>query len=176
MRRDIPSKLWPYLNNDEHLLWTGEPKKGVVFRKSDYVLIPFSLIWFTFSAFWTIGVSQVSGWAGLFGLPFLLIGIYLLIGRFYVDMRQRANTFNGLTENRILIKIGSKTTQVKSFYIDRLYNINYIEKRDRSGIISISDPETIARQKNNRYSNPELAFIPNVKKGYDQILELQNKG
>ncbi len=64
---------------------------------------------------------------------------------------------------------------MKSFYIDRHSYINYIEKGDRSGIIYINDPETIARQKNNRYSNTELAFIPNVKKGYDQILELQNK-
>lgn len=57
MRRDIPSKLRPYLNNDEHLLWTMEPKEGIVIRKSDYVLIPFRLIWFSFSAFWTLGVS-----------------------------------------------------------------------------------------------------------------------
>lgn len=90
-------------------------------------------------------------------------------------MRQRTNTCYGLTENRILIKTGNKTTQVKSFYINRLSNINYIEKGDQSRIISINDPETIARQKNNRYSNTELAFIPSVKKGYDQILELQNK-
>ncbi len=99
MRRDIPSKLRPYLNNDEHLFWTMEPKESIVFRKSDFVLIPFSLIWFTFSAFWAISVSHVSGWAGLFGLPLLLIGVYLLIGGFYVDMRKRANTCYGLTEN-----------------------------------------------------------------------------
>ena len=48
------------------------------------------------------GIGEV-----VFFLPFLLIGGYMLIGRYIVDAKRRAQTFYGVTNQRILIVVAA---------------------------------------------------------------------
>jgi hypothetical protein len=42
------------LEAGERLLWAGQTRRGICFRWGDIYVIPFSLIWASFSIFWEI--------------------------------------------------------------------------------------------------------------------------
>src|SRR5215813_5940305 len=98
-RGEIQHLLRPELGPGERLLWSGMPRQGVVFHATDLFLIPFFLVWAGFptaAAFGFITSGRSAGIDLLF-LPFIIIGAYMLVGRFIIDARQRAHTFYGVT-------------------------------------------------------------------------------
>jgi len=102
-------QLAPYLLPDEHLLWIGRPDPAKRFTGSDIFLVPFSLLWGGFMIFW-MGAVLVKGAPApfaLFGLPFVVFGLYLIFGRFMVKARRKRQTAYGLTERRALVAVGS---------------------------------------------------------------------
>lgn len=179
MKRDIQSELSQYLDDNETLLWTGQPKKGIVFRTTDLFLIPFSIIWCGFAIFWVIIASKTSGLFALFGIPFVIIGLILVFGRFIIDSKQRENTYYGLTKHRIIIKSGIFSKSVKSLNIRTLSDIEYNEKNDGSGTIVIGPKNPMMMTGNGMNflpgmkANSQLDLIQNVRKVYNQILEIQ---
>lgn len=71
----------------------------------DALLIPFSLMWGGFAIFWEASVlsNQHARDGVLFpiwGVPFVLIGLYLIIGRFFVRRWALRNTVYALTNRR----------------------------------------------------------------------------
>ena len=42
----------PYLADQERVLWIGKPEKGRLFTGRDFVMLPFSVIWLSFSVIW----------------------------------------------------------------------------------------------------------------------------
>ncbi|WP_127105531.1 hypothetical protein [Pararhodobacter zhoushanensis] len=95
---------------DEHILWQDRPQTGIVW--SD-LISPVSImgVFFTgFSIFWvTLAASMVP--AGdpvfrlfpLFGLPFIAVGLYLLVGRLFWDAYVRQRTWYTLTNRKAYI-------------------------------------------------------------------------
>jgi uncharacterized membrane protein YdbT with pleckstrin-like domain len=103
--------------SDEKLVWEGRPKSGVMVKPSDIFMIPFSLLWGGFAIFWGISVtsSDAPFFFSLFGIPFVLIGLYIIFGRFFFDAKKRGNTIYGLTDKRAIIisgVFGKKTTSL----------------------------------------------------------------
>jgi hypothetical protein len=167
---------------DESLLWTGHPKNGIVFRSSDVFLIPFSIMWFAFAIFWESGVvsSGAPFFFMLWGIPFLCMGLYFTIGRFFYEKALRASTLYGITTNRIIIKSGvfKKTTETLNIYT--LQNLTIDEKADGSGSIKLAADNIPFRGFAIRgwpgvKLAPELDLIPDVRSIYNLILKQQHK-
>lgn len=127
-----------YLFSGERVLWTGQPKQGLALTGRDTFLIPFSLFWCGFVIFWNVGVWSIPGegpplFFRLFGLAFLLIGLYFLIGRFFHDAAIRKNMFYAVTDQRILVLRRSKIT---SLDIRRLPRLELTEHNDGTGTLA----------------------------------------
>ncbi len=139
-----PDLLRPYLLPGERLLWSGQPKQGLALSASDALLIPFSLLWGGFAIFWNVGVWSFpdTGEGGpnwlfrLWGLPFLVAGVYLIIGRFIHDAALRKNAAYGVTDQRVLLIGGLSSTKLSSLDIRRLPKLDLTEHRDGTGTIA----------------------------------------
>lgn len=97
--------LQPYLVGPEILRWTGRPAGGVRFSAGDVLLIPFSIMWGGFAIFWESMVlaTDAPGFMAIWGVPFVLAGLYFIAGRFFIDAWARRRTVYGLTDRRALI-------------------------------------------------------------------------
>lgn len=131
-------RLETQLSPGETLLWSGPPRRGLLLRSADLYIIPFSLLWCGFAIFWNAGVwsSNAPVFFRLWGLPFLIVGIYVVIGRFFVDAWQRAKTYYGVTNERVIITSGLFSSNIKSLNLATLSDVSLSEKSDRSGTIT----------------------------------------
>lgn len=140
------------LQQHEVLLWAGKPRQGLVFRRFDRYLIPFSALWFALAVYWEILAFDVvketaSGMAATFyplsGIPFVLLGLYALIGRFIVDQQRRANTCYGLTETQVIIISGLLKPQHKQLDIQAYPLISLSEEQDGYGSITFAHDTSV---------------------------------
>ncbi len=148
MNTDSYQVISAQLESGEKLLWNGVPRQGIFLKSSDFYFIPFSLMWGGFAIFWEFMVIFLPGHAKngnspgqfrwfmpLWGIPFVCIGLYLIFGRFFVDAKQRAKTFYGVTNKRVIIISGLVTSQIRSLYPQNLGEISISEMQDGSGTI-----------------------------------------
>ncbi|MEO6175749.1 MAG: PH domain-containing protein [Flavobacterium circumlabens] len=179
MEFNTAHELQEHLDHNENLIWTGKPKKGIIFRPSDIFLIPFSILWCSFAIFWftTALTSGAPFFFALFGIVFVILGLNFVFGRFIIDAKHRANTIYGLTEHRVIIKSGIFTSSIKSLNIKTISDIQYEEKIDGSGTITIGPRNPMDNWGSGinweSRKTPSLEFIPDVRKVYNKITEIQ---
>jgi len=104
---DLRSRLMP----GERILWSGRPRQGLLLTGRDIFLVPFSLIFCGGTIVWEAAVLGLLNRAGahshaplffaLWGVPFVLLGLYLVFGRFITDASIRRRTIYGVTDKRV---------------------------------------------------------------------------
>ena len=120
--------------NGESLLWAGRPNASVVFHKEDWFAIPFSLLWGGFAIFWEAGVLGLLGnfnhkggtspiFFQLWGIPFVVIGQYIIWGRFLFDAWSKGRTFYGVTNRRVVVVQNLWNRRFAAAYINTLPTI-----------------------------------------------------
>ncbi|MEO6340582.1 MAG: hypothetical protein ABIO39_11120 [Caulobacteraceae bacterium] len=126
-----------HLLPQEHVVWQGRPSAGLILRPIEVLLIPFSLLWGGFAIFWNISVwvTPTPLPFKLFGLPFLVIGLYMIFGRFLVDMALRKNLLYLVTDKRILIFRNEGASTSRSLDIRHLPSLELNERADGNGTI-----------------------------------------
>ena len=126
----------------ECLLWSGRPRQGIFLRPSDACVIPFSLLWGGFAIFWEAAVITTKApWIfKLWGIPFVVVGLYFMVGRFFVDARLREKTIYGLTSSRVIITSGLFRETIQSLALRSLSDYSLSERPDGSGSIVLGTP------------------------------------
>jgi hypothetical protein len=187
MWNDQAQAVRAQLESGEQLIWSGQPRQGLLLRPSDAFMIPFSLLWGGFAIFWEVSViltgAPIFFW--LFGIPFVLIGLYLIFGRFFTDARTRAATFYGVTNDRIIITSGKHGTRVQSLSLSTLGDITLDERADGSGTITFAAVSPLGRMGNfgawpgvgatRGAVPPSFEMIPQAKKVYEMIRGAQRR-
>jgi hypothetical protein len=90
-------------------LWQGKPDVWAFSMRGAWYLIPFSLLWGGFAIFWEVTVlsSGAGPFFALWGIPFVLIGLYLIFGRILVARREARRTYYAVTNRRVFILGGA---------------------------------------------------------------------
>ncbi len=186
MLENLSDKFGDELNPGERIVWSGQPQQGLVLRPSDVFMIPFSLLWGGFAIFWEY--MAITGGApfffALWGIPFVLIGLYIIIGRFFFDSVQRRNTYYALTDERVIIISGIFNQNIKSLDIKNLPEINIRTTSNDKGTITFgaSHPMSwmnsgIGFPTTGRYQiAPSFEMIDDAKTVYQHIKRLQREG
>ncbi len=154
------------LNSGERLLWKGRPRGGIRFRSQDLFLIPFSLVWAgfvffaVFAAFHQPSRNGVATSALIPLIPFVLIGLYILVGRFFVDAMMRARTEYALTDRRAIIVSGLSSRNIKSIDLRSTSEISLSERPDKSGTITFGATPFGGWMQRNPWSFGSSAGVP----------------
>jgi hypothetical protein len=106
-------KMHPEMLSGENLHWAGMPSPSVIFHLDDWAMVPFSLLWAGFAIFWEAGVlgywgngpqkGAVSWFMVMWGIPFIVIGQYMVWGRFFYDAWLKRRTYYAVTNRRVLV-------------------------------------------------------------------------
>ena len=138
MNLEAQTAISPHLLSNEKILWTGRPPRGLMFRTVDWFFIPFSLLWGGFSFYWEWSVirSGAKSEFTLFGLIFVFVGFYIIIGRFFVDAWFRSRTYYGVTTERAIIVSGVFSRNVRSVNLRGLTDVSFTEHYGGKGTIA----------------------------------------
>lgn len=153
----------PYITSGESILWRGKPDKGNLLTHQDIFLIPFSIVWCGFAIFWELCVIQ-TGFTPfiLFGIPFVCVGLYLVVGRFFWTAWIRKRTAYVITNRKIIRARGNRIDMIESRNMPPVRLEAY---RNGNGTITIGYPNAYYRR-NNLRSSPDPDFVlenvPNV--------------
>jgi len=188
MWTDAESEIQQQLDAEEHLLWCGKPRDGIRFRLNDVFLIPFSLVWCGFAIFWEImaltAIAKAHGPAGavfpLFGIPFVLLGLYFVFGRFLVEAKSRERMTYAVTDQRVIIIKSFFGRTIKSLSLKTLSDVSLTEHSDGSGIITFGPNSPwvpwFAQSSwpgTQQLSPPSFDLIEHAKEVYDLVRQAQ---
>jgi len=138
---NLNREIEQYLEAGEKIIWTGQPKQGMIFSAFDIWMVIFGIIWTSGVVAWIYAASEAAIWFAMFGLPFLLVGLYLIFGKFFFDARTRASAIYAITNRRVIITYKRFRKKLISYEYGKIREIALRENADRSGTIYFYFPE-----------------------------------
>lgn len=132
------------LTRGEKLLWSGSPRQGLMFRAQDALMIPFNLL-FTVFVIYMLNDLQAfppTLFFRVWTVLFVLQGVYITVGRFFVESWVRSRTAYGVTDRRVLIVRNLLKRNVRSLGLHTLPEMA-ISRRGDGGTITFGRPTGI---------------------------------
>ncbi|MFL6601592.1 MAG: hypothetical protein ACJ8R9_09680 [Steroidobacteraceae bacterium] len=161
------------LRRSEKLIWSGRPRQGVFLTQRDAGMIPFSLMWGGFSFFWEFKAVSSGGplFFALWGVPFVLVGLYMIVGRFFYEAMLRSRTYYGLTNERVIIISGLSSRTVKSLQVQTLTDVSLSEEASGTGTITFGPNMSYSGRRSNAGRNPQPSFesIEDAREVFERI-------
>jgi hypothetical protein len=118
----------------------------------------------------------------LWGIPFVLVGLFLVFGRFIYDARRREHTFYGLTDRRAIIISGLSQRTTQNVSLRALSDVSLAERADMSGTITLGSQGPLpAWARGTAWpgmaykGTPSFELIANARSVFEQIREAQSK-
>jgi hypothetical protein len=165
------------LLSGERVLWSERPAAGLLVTGRDAFLIPFSIIWCAFVVFWTFGAASAGGTFALFGLPFVVFGLFFSIGRFVLDAWIRGGMRYAVTDRRILILKTRPSNNFTAVDLDRLPQIEVSERSNGRGTLRFGASTSLFAAGRTGFSvwmpsldpTPQFIAIPAARQVFDLI-------
>jgi uncharacterized membrane protein len=146
-----------HLSPGEQIEWVGKPDPAKRFTRGDAFLIPFSIMWGGFALFWeAAAISSGSGFAVLWGIPFVVIGLYMIFGRFIYKASRKRRTKYAVTNRRVMTIVrGRRGESVEATYLRSIPNISTTAAAGGRGSVEfgLSSPMT------GWYANSGMEFL-----------------
>jgi hypothetical protein len=174
----------------ESIAWTGQPNPAVIFHQEDWFAIPFSLLWGGFAIFWLLGASGIwtiftnkpnhtfQYFGVIWGTPFVVVGQYLIWGRFVYQWWKARRTYYALTDRRALIVAnGLNGRASSSAYFENMPMIDKRVRPDGIGSISFGAPYRGDWQfgKNRPPRPPTFDDVDSIEPVYQLALRLRDQ-
>lgn len=165
----------------EKIKWRGRPDAGLHFSKADIFMVPFSLLWCGFAIFWEASVlrSDAPPLFRIWGVPFVLVGIYIVIGRFFWDAYSRSNTWYALTDDSALIVRRGLGGGMSSIYLPTVDNLGLDLRADGSGTIYFGAASDLQPGgmglfgRSTKPDTPAFRYIPDAARVFQQCQNAQ---
>jgi hypothetical protein len=164
------------LGRTEKVLWTGAPSQGLLLRRADLFMVPFSLLWagFVVTFFLSTKRAPAGGPPLLFEVFFAAAALYITVGRFAADAWRRARTTYAVTNERVIIQSGSSGSTVQSVNLRTLVDVTLSERRDGRGTITFGPTDSWGAWRGMRSWSgapgaPTFEGIPDARGVYDMI-------
>jgi Bacterial PH domain len=174
---DLQNEIQAILMPQEKILWFGQPPQGLRFLWHDWITTIFMTFWTGFAVFWAFTFSPIinTGIFYLFAAPFILSGLYMLVGRFFYEAKYRSRMVYAVTNQRVLIRKGLLWRKTVSFDIKKLSNIELMEEEHNKGCILFEHKAHWKKyDRRGGLVMPHFDTIDDVKTVYQLIL--QQKG
>jgi PH (Pleckstrin Homology) domain-containing protein len=185
---DAQQRAQSELQSGESLYWTGtaDPRRAALTAfPAGLFGIPFAgfaLFWITSAYHATSAMSTSSsnsftrGFAifPLFGLPFLLIGLGVILTPLWVYLKGLSTVY-AVTSQRVMIITGGSSRSVKSCTPADIVSVDHRERPDGSGDVLIRT--TAQTRTNNSVSQVTLGLfgVSNVKEVARQVMNLHTQ-
>ena len=187
-------KIQPELLSGETLYWAAMPNPNKIFHPDDWTAIPFSLLWGGFAIFWEASVLGYVDFNskparhgpllfGLWGIPFVLLGQYIIWGRFVCDAWLKRRTYYAVTNRRVILVQQTWKRKIQFIFLEAIPSVT-TEGND-PGTLWLGEKlplmggrKTPTRGWSRFYIDqrvPVLADIDNLHSVYRLILELREK-
>jgi hypothetical protein len=103
-------------------------------------------MWGGFFCFWEASAltSQGSSFMIAWGVPFLVMGVYVIAGRFWVKAAMRKRTLYAVTDRRVIELTGLRRRSLHSLSLDHLPGLEMSERSGGRGRISFGASGGIA--------------------------------
>jgi len=167
------------LDPDEKILWQGQPDGKFRLRGKNIVLSLFGIVFLGSSVIFLVMAAASApaqgGPAGLmfvlFGLPFVLVGLYLVFGIHWADMAGRRKTHYTLTNKHAFIATAFLVKRLKSYPI----NADTVLELRPGSPGSVIFAEEIVRSSNSS-TRRAIGFelIPDAQKVYALMRDVQD--
>lgn len=174
--RNEKSRWEDYFDSGERLLWQGAPGRGIRFSLGGLILSVFGLFFLSFSMVWVGMALQMSTGSAMdylfpmFGMPFVLVGLWLVVGHWFFDAYKRKNTRYALTTKRALIARTLFGRRMESYEISATSPLTLVEGKSDT----VNFAEKTVRGKNGTSQVPiGFRFISDGRQVYNMLEEIK---
>lgn len=142
---NLQEKIDRELEPAERVEWAGMPVPRF-FTGHSIAAFLFAIPWTSFAIFWTVGAAGATGGScgprgfdffPLFGIPFILIGVFLLLSPLWTYQKARQTAYV-ITDRRAITFDGGWSTTIRSYRPDALQNICRKERRNGRGDVILA--------------------------------------
>ena len=138
------------LVSGEEMLWSGKPGLSILSSRGTVFMLLFGIFWLGFSLFWEFGAIVAYLESGviifpIFGIPFVIIGLFLVFGLPVYMRHKKKNTVYAVTSKRlIIITYKRRDKDVQTTFIKDIKGINKTVKRNGVGTIVFGNNPALA--------------------------------